>query len=169
MRTRGMRIFLLAAGIGLTATVGAAQDANQPIRPEDVVEAKTEDSGAQTPAEGGKEKAPDSQPKPKPPAGGDSQGFPWIMVIPLGLLVLMIGWSSRGRKKQEAKHRSMVAALKKGDKIVTIGGVKGTVMEARENEITVKVDETNNVRMKFLPSAIRAAGDTSAQTPGETK
>jgi preprotein translocase subunit YajC len=53
----------------------------------------------------------------------------------------------------------MLSSLRKGDKITTIGGVVGTVMEVRDDEITVKVDESGNVRMKFARWAIRGVGD----------
>ena len=55
----------------------------------------------------------------------------------------------------------MLAALSKGDKVTSIGGICGTVIEAREDEIVVKVDETNNVRMRFARWAIRGVGDAA--------
>ena len=76
-------------------------------------------------------------------------------------LVGMFWWSSRSRRRQEAKRKEMVAALKKGDKVTSVGGVIGTIIEVRPDEITVKVDENNNVRMRFAKWAIRGTGDAS--------
>jgi preprotein translocase subunit YajC len=90
--------------------------------------------------------------QPSSPFGG-----PMIWGL-FALIILMFWWSSRSKKKQEQKHRDMLSALKKGDKITTIGGIIGTVIEVREDEVLVKVDETNNVRMRFIRGAIRDVG-----------
>ena len=45
--------------------------------------------------------------------------------------------------------------LKKNDKVCTIGGIYGTVIEVRDKEIVIKIDESNNTKMKVTPGAIR--------------
>jgi preprotein translocase subunit YajC len=77
----------------------------------------------------------------------------------VALMILMFWWTGRARRKQEAKRKELLSSLKKGDKIVTIGGIIGTVIEIRENEVTVKTDESNNVRMKFARWAVREVGE----------
>jgi preprotein translocase subunit YajC len=52
----------------------------------------------------------------------------------------------------------MLNTLKKGDKVTSIGGIIGTVIEIKDREVVVKVDESSNTRMKFLRSAIRNVG-----------
>ncbi len=103
----------------------------------------------------------------KPP-GPDLFSSPMIWGV-FGLLILMIWWSSRGKKKQEQKHREMLASLKKGDKITTIGGIIGTVIEIRDDEVIVKVDETNNVRMRFIRGAIRDVGQAKGDAQDQKK
>ena len=71
----------------------------------------------------------------------------------IGLAVLMI-FSSRSKKAEQKKSQSMLENLKKGDKVQTIGGILGTVVEARENEVLIKVDETNNTKIRFSRNAI---------------
>ncbi|MFB3890647.1 MAG: preprotein translocase subunit YajC [Phycisphaerae bacterium] len=96
------------------------------------------------------------------PADGATSGGGQQMWMLLGLVVLMIlmfYWTGRSRRKQEAKRKELLASLKKGDKITTIGGIIGTVIEVRENEVTIKTDETNNVRMKFARWAVREVGE----------
>ena len=88
--------------------------------------------------------------------GGDSN---WFIFVMLGALVLMWVWMGRGQRKERKKHQQMLEAMKKGDKITTIGGIIGTVIEVKPTEVTVKVDESANVRMKFIRSAIRSVGD----------
>jgi preprotein translocase subunit YajC len=46
----------------------------------------------------------------------------------------------------------MLSALKKGDKIVTIGGIYGTIHTVKETTVIVKVDDS--VKLEFLRSAI---------------
>jgi preprotein translocase subunit YajC len=46
----------------------------------------------------------------------------------------------------------MLKALKKGDKIVTIGGIHGTIQSVKESSVIVRVDE--NAKMEFSRSAI---------------
>jgi preprotein translocase subunit YajC len=48
----------------------------------------------------------------------------------------------------------MLSELKKGDRVQTIGGILGTVVEARDTEILVKVDESSNAKIRFSRSAI---------------
>jgi preprotein translocase subunit YajC len=92
-----------------------------------------------------------------------------IFALMIGLAVLMI-FSSRSKKAEQKKAQSMLDNLKKGDKIQTIGGILGTVVEARENEILVKVDETNNTKLRFSRKAIhRVLGDEDASGAAEKK
>ena len=60
----------------------------------------------------------------------------------------MLFFSSRTKKKEQQKVKQLLDSLKKGDRIQTIGGIIGTVVEARENEVLVKVDETNNTKIR---------------------
>ena len=44
--------------------------------------------------------------------------------------------------------------MQKNTRVQTIGGILGTVIDVGENEITLKIDETNNTKIKVMPSAI---------------
>lgn len=68
------------------------------------------------------------------------------------LFMMMLGGGSRKAKKKQAE---MLTAMSKGDRVVSIGGIRGSVVEVREDEVVVKVDENNNTRMKFSKEAIR--------------
>lgn len=94
----------------------------------------------------------------------------WFWVVLLGGFFLLYWWSNRSRRKQEQKRKEMLTSLKKGDKVTTIGGIVGSVVEIREDEVTLKVDETNNVRMKFARWGIRGVGeDSKTQGPEDKK
>ena len=76
----------------------------------------------------------------------------FILVI-FGLFFFMM---TRSQSKEKKKRATMIAALSKGDKVQTVGGVLGTVVEVRDTEIVVKVDENTNTRMRFGRSAVQS-------------
>ena len=173
MQHRGMIVCVVLAGLVVAAALCSAQT-TQPsgqdtgaARPQpnlQPVPTEKSGTGANAPAAGAGGSAVTTPPATAPaapaaPTSNSPLGSPWFMFVLLGGLVLMFWWSSRSRRKQQAKHKEMLSTLKKGDKVVTIGGIMGTIIEARPEEITVKVDETNNVRMKFARWAIRDSGE----------
>jgi preprotein translocase subunit YajC len=86
---------------------------------------------------------------------GGRGGFGSYQFIFLGLmLVMMYLILFRGPRKKQQQHKQMVQTLAKNDKVRTIGGIIGTVVDVKDDEITLKVDESNNTKIKVLPSAI---------------
>lgn len=81
--------------------------------------------------------------------------FPPSQFIFLGLMfVLMYLILFRGPRKKQQQHKQMIQALAKNDRIQTIGGIIGTVVDIKDDEITLKIDESNNTKMKIVRSAI---------------
>ena len=68
------------------------------------------------------------------------------------LLMYMILF--RGPRKKQQQQKQMMQALTKNDKVQTIGGIIGTVVDIKDNEVTLKIDESNNTKIKILRSAI---------------
>lgn len=80
---------------------------------------------------------------------------PLMQFLPLILIFVVIYmFMLRGPKKQQQKHKQMVQALAKNDRVRTIGGILGTVVDIRADEVTLKIDETNNTKIKISTSAI---------------
>ena len=90
------------------------------------------------------------------PTGKEQRtGSPYLQFAPLILIfVVMYVLLLRGPRKQQQKHKQMVQALKKNDHVRTIGGILGTVVDIRGDEVTLKVDESNNTKIKISVSAI---------------
>lgn len=89
-------------------------------------------------------------------AAASGGGFDmWTMMLIFGAVILFMMMLGGGSRKQKKKQAAMLASMGKGDKVVSIGGIKGSIVEVREDEIVVKVDENNNTRMKFSKEAIR--------------
>ena len=70
------------------------------------------------------------------------------------MVVVMYMLFFRGPRKKQQKHKQMVQTLEKNDKVRTIGGIIGTVVDVKDDEVTLKVDESNNTKIKILSSAI---------------
>jgi len=58
----------------------------------------------------------------------------------------------RPQKKKEDQRKSMVEAVKKNDRVVTIGGIHGTVTQVDDTSVLVQVD--NNTKLRFEKSAL---------------
>jgi preprotein translocase subunit YajC len=58
----------------------------------------------------------------------------------------------RPQNKKRKETERMLSTLRKGDKIITIGGIHVTVQNVKETTVIVKVDD--NVRLEFLRSAV---------------
>ncbi|MBP8604819.1 MAG: preprotein translocase subunit YajC [Phycisphaerae bacterium] len=79
-----------------------------------------------------------------------------FLVMMAILLVYMFFVMFRGPKKKQQEHQRMVQSLKKNDRVRTIGGIFGTVMDVRDDEIVLKIDESTNTKMRVSPAAIAA-------------
>ena len=74
----------------------------------------------------------------------------WIMLIVWGLIIYL--FMVVPNKKKAKKQKEMLDSLKEGVNIVTIGGIKGTIVAVREDEVDVKVDK--GIKVTFVKSAI---------------
>ena len=81
-------------------------------------------------------------------------GSIWDMAPFLLLLAGMFIFMTMGSRKKDKERKRMLTELKKNDKVRTIGGMLGTVVEVREKEVLVKIDESNNTRVKLVRDAI---------------
>ncbi len=93
--------------------------------------------------------APGAKPLRKSPLGSYGN---LIFLGVMFLLMYMILF--RGPRKKQQQQKQMIQSLTKNDKVQTIGGIIGTVVDIKDNEVTLKVDESNNTKIKILRSAI---------------
>jgi preprotein translocase subunit YajC len=88
-----------------------------------------------------------------PPAG--KQASPWsgyaLLIVMFVLLYFMM---FRGPRKKQQQQKQMIQSLKKNDRVQTIGGILGTVLDVKDDEITLKIDETNNTKIKIVAGAV---------------
>ena len=86
-------------------------------------------------------------------AAAGQQGGGWSMWIMLALIfVVMWFFMIRPQKKQQKELQNFRDSLKKGDKVVTIGGIYGTVAEIKEDSVLIEVD--SNVKIRVSKQAL---------------
>ena len=73
----------------------------------------------------------------------------YIYFLPIVLMLVMMFYSSNKRKKDQAK---LMDSFKVGDKVVTIGGIKGTISSINETTIEIKV--YGETKLTLVKSAI---------------
>ncbi len=56
------------------------------------------------------------------------------------------------RKKQEKKHKEILASIKRGDRVVTIGGLRGAIAKINEDTVLIKINDSTEI--EFLKNAI---------------
>jgi preprotein translocase subunit YajC len=85
----------------------------------------------------------------------------WSQMMLLGLLfVLMYFMLFRAPRKRQQEQQKMVSSLKKNDRVLTSSGILGTILDVRDDEIVLKIDEATNTKIRVVPSAIiKVLGD----------
>jgi preprotein translocase subunit YajC len=99
--------------------------------------------------------APGAPPATEPkPSGGifSSLGGILPIIVMLGALYFIL---IRGQKKEERRRKDLIAELKKGDRVMTIGGMIARVVSIDGDEVVLKVDESANVKATYRKSAIQ--------------
>ena len=97
------------------------------------------------------------------PAAGQGGGS-WSFLLMLGLMFLvMYLFMIRPQRQQQKKLEEMRNALKKGDKVITAGGIYGTIADVDDLTVLVKVD--GEVKIRVDKSSIYK--DTTADTQSE--
>ncbi|MGH6905155.1 MAG: preprotein translocase subunit YajC [Geminicoccaceae bacterium] len=87
-------------------------------------------------------------------AGGGPVGFDLISLMPLLLIFVVFYFLLiRPQQKKMKAHRDMVGALKRGDRVLTAGGIIGTVVKV-EDDNTLLIDIAKDVRVRVARSTI---------------
>lgn len=99
------------------------------------------------------------------PAGGDAAGgfgafVPLILMFAVFYFLLI-----RPQQKRAKEHKAMISALKRGDEVVTGGGIYGRVLETAEDHLILDLGDS---KIKIARSAVSAVVGRSA-APAEKK
>ncbi len=91
--------------------------------------------------------------------------FIYLLPIPFLFYFLII----RPQQQQEKNRRSMIDALKKNDKVLTSGGIYGTVVSVDSNNdrVVLRVDDERGLRLTFTKSSVARVLEASAEKSAE--
>ncbi len=79
------------------------------------------------------------------PAEGGGGGA-MVLLVQLALIFLIFYWLLiRPQKKERERHQEMIQALRKGDEIVTAGGIVGTIVHADQDRLTLRTGENTRI------------------------
>ena len=95
------------------------------------------------------------------PFGGN---FFFIM---LALLVGIFAFSMLGNRREKKKRQDLLSSIKKHDKVQTVGGVIGSIVEVKPDLVVLKVDESSNTRITFSRSAVQQVLSTGPGSSSE--
>jgi preprotein translocase subunit YajC len=92
-----------------------------------------------------------------PPADGGGSVNIFIQIAPfLAIGLLFYFMLIRPQRKEQARRQDMLGNVKKNDRVVTIGGIYGVVMNVHReaDEVSLKVDEATNTKLRITLSSI---------------
>lgn len=87
--------------------------------------------------------------------------MPFILIAVLFYFLLL-----RPQRQEQARRQAMLGAIKKNDRVLTIGGIYGVVtnVQRESDEVTIKVDESTNTKLRMTLSSIaRVLGEQSGE------
>lgn len=116
--------------------------------------------GATTAAPGTPGGAPGQQAAP-----GGSNIFFFAIIMMVGMFLIM---SMSGRKEKK-KRASMLDNLGKRDKVRSAGGIIGTIVELKENEVLIETDKSSHTRLWLAKGSVSAVLDSAHSTPQDSQ
>ena len=90
----------------------------------------------------------------KSSGGSDPFGGFGIMIPLVLMFVVMYFLMIRPQRKQEKQRRQMLSQIAKNDHVMTLGGMHGIVYAVEENDVVLKIDERNDVRVRVAKAAV---------------
>ena len=89
-------------------------------------------------------------------AAGSSQGQgSWMAFLPILIIILIMYFMMfRPQAKRQKEHKQMLQSLQKGDKILTSGGIVGTIAGIKEKENTIIVKIAKDVKIELSRSSV---------------
>jgi preprotein translocase subunit YajC len=92
--------------------------------------------------------------EPVPAVPMDTQSG-WMSMVPIVLIFFVMYFLLiRPQEKKRREHEEMVKQVKKGESVVTLGGIFGTIVKVDEKENTALLEIAKDVQIKILKSSI---------------
>ena len=88
-------------------------------------------------------------------SGSGSSGNPFAAILPMfAIIIVMYLLMILPQQRKQKEHRKMLENVQKGDKIITAGGLVGTIAGIKERENTVLLKVSENTKIEILRSSI---------------
>jgi preprotein translocase subunit YajC len=107
--------------------------------------------------------APQGSPPPGLFPGGSF--LPFLLLMFAVVYFLMI----RPNQKRERERREMLASIAKGDKVITTGGICGTVVGVNEKTVVVKVSDDPITKIEFVRTSVAQVAKDTGETGTDGK
>ncbi|HUU90845.1 MAG TPA: preprotein translocase subunit YajC [Phycisphaerae bacterium] len=109
---------------------------------------------------------------PQPEDQKPQEPCSWQMMVPMLLVfvvlyLVMIRPQQKKQKEAQRKKKEMLGDLKRNDHIMTIGGIHGVVASVGEQEVTIKIDEKADVKMRVSRDAVSRVVGKDEEGAGE--
>ena len=89
------------------------------------------------------------------PEGGFDLSIIIFMVVIFGLMYLVL---IRPQRKKQKEHQQLVAELKRGDKVITAGGIYGQIESISEESVVMKIESGTTIRVARSSVVLRREG-----------
>ena len=89
------------------------------------------------------------------PAGDGGMSLLANLMLPIGMIVIFYFLLIRPQNNRMKKHRAMLAAMKKGDTVVTQGGIIGRIFALKDDEIVLDTGEGGGALIQIKPRGTR--------------
>ncbi len=89
------------------------------------------------------------------PAAGQTEANPLLSFLPLILMIVVFYFLLiRPQQKRQRDVQKLIENLKKGDHVVTSGGIIGTVTSLQNDYVVIKVGDSETTKIEVLKSAV---------------
>jgi preprotein translocase subunit YajC len=79
--------------------------------------------------------------------GGAGSSFSFFIILLILMFGLMYVFTIRPQRRKQKEHNELIAALKKGDKVITVGGVYGQIESINEENVVLKIESGAAIRV----------------------
>ena len=88
------------------------------------------------------------------PKGGTGGQLMVMLLMILPFIAMYYFLVLRPQKKKTRERDTMLGSMKKGDRVLSVGGIYGVIRNIKDDEITLAVDEQKDIRIKVTRNAI---------------
>ena len=101
---------------------------------------------------------------PKGGMGGSSS-----LILIVGMVVVFYFFILRPQQKKQKKQKEFINSISKGDKVVTIGGIYGKILDLGEEKVTIELEGSRNTKMVISRNAISMESSAALNAPADPK